>query len=157
MIIKTVQDNILNTEVKHIAFAINTEGLNDAGFAGVITSSIWPELECCGEHEIGTVISKTVGDKTYHALVCHSLYNGWSDNQSEIIKQCFDTIQSNGELVSSVAIGDGLIGKLTGADFNQIARGMNDSKQQIVLYGQYDLAAIKSICSEEKAKKPKIK
>lgn len=152
MIIKTVQDNILNTEAKHIAFAINSEGINDAGFAGIVSSNIWPELENCGQQEIGTVISKTLGDKTYHALVCHSLYKGWGDNQSEVIKQCFDTINSNGEPIASIAIGTGFVGQLSGANFNQIACGMNDSNQQIILYGQYDLDAIKIICEKEKVK-----
>lgn len=29
MVLKTVQDDIFNSEVKHIAFAVNTEGSND--------------------------------------------------------------------------------------------------------------------------------
>ena len=29
MVVKTVQDNIFNSEAKHIAFAVNTEGYND--------------------------------------------------------------------------------------------------------------------------------
>lgn len=77
MVIKTIHDDIFNTAAKHIAFAINTEGLNDSGFAGKVSLNYWPEIANCGEHELSTVISKTVGDKTFHALVCHSLKEGW--------------------------------------------------------------------------------
>ena len=31
MVVKTVNDNVFNTEAKHIAFAINKEGYTDAG------------------------------------------------------------------------------------------------------------------------------
>ena len=36
MVIETVRGNILSTPHKHIAFAVNCEGFNDAGFAGVL-------------------------------------------------------------------------------------------------------------------------
>ncbi len=150
MVVKTVNDNIFNSEAKHIAFAINTEGFNDAGFAGQVTSTYWPELENCGEHELGAVISKTVGDKTFHALVCHSLYNGWGDNQAEIIRECFDLIPANGEPIATIAIGTGLVGKYSDANFRQIVCGMHDSYQHILLHCKYTLESVISCCSEEK-------
>lgn len=142
MVVKTVQDDIFNSEAKHIAFAINTEGYNDAGFAGKVSSKYWPELAICGEHEIGTVLSKTVGEKTFHALVCHSLHDGWGDNQAEIIKECFDNIPVNDEPIATIAIGTGLIGMMSGANFRQIVCGMHDSKQQIMLHAGYSLDAL---------------
>ncbi|MDO4962773.1 MAG: hypothetical protein Q4E75_01555 [bacterium] len=48
MIIKTVQDDIFNSEAKHIAFAVNTEGYNDSGFAGQVSDKYWNELAICG-------------------------------------------------------------------------------------------------------------
>ncbi len=152
MVVKTVRDNIFNSEAKHIAFAINTEGFNDSGFAGQITSTYWPELENCGEHELGTVISKTIGDKTFHALVCHSLNNGWGDNQAEIIKKCFDLIPANGEPIATVAIGTGFGGRFGGANFRQIVCGMHDSQQQILLHSGDTLEAVINCYNEEKAK-----
>ena len=59
MVVKTARDDVLNSEAKHIAFAINTEGYNDFGFAGRVSSEYWNELANCGTHEIGTVLSKT--------------------------------------------------------------------------------------------------
>ena len=152
MVVKTIQDNIFNSEAKHIAFAVNTEGFNDSGFAGQVASTYWPELKNCGEYELGTVLSKTVGDKTFHALVCHSLHNGWGDNQAKIIKECFDLIPANGESIATVAIGTGYVGMLSGADFRQIICGMHDSHQQILLYGNYTLKEVISNYNEEKAK-----
>ena len=153
MIVKTVNDDIFKTDAKHIVFAINTEGYNDAGFAGVVASRYWEELANCGRHEIGTVLSKKVGDKTFHAIVCHSLESGWGDDQAEVIKTCFDNIPVDGEPVASIAIGTGLIGVLSGADFRQIVCGMHDSRQQIILHTGYSMGAIQRCYDEEKAKK----
>lgn len=155
MVFKTIQDDIFNSEAKHIAFAINTEGYNDSGFAGQVSYKYWNELANCGEHELGTVLSKTIGDKTFHALVCHSLHNGWGEDQAEIIKQCFDKIPSNGEPVATIAIGTGLIGIMSGADFGQIICGMHDSKQQIMLYAGYTLDDVINCYNEEKGKSNK--
>ena len=156
MVIKTIQDDVLNSEAKHIAFAINAEGYNDAGFAGRISSEYWPELAICGEHEIGTVLSKTVGDRTFHALVCHSLHNnGWGENQAEVIKECFDNIPVEDEPIATIAIGRGFIGALGGANFRQIVCGMHDSKQQIMLHCKYTLDAVINCYNEEKSKTKK--
>lgn len=150
MVVKTVQDNIFNSEAKHIAFAINTEGYNDSGFAGQVSRKYWNELANCGEHEIGTVLSKTIGDKTFHALVCHSLHGVWGENQAEIIKECFDKIPADGDPISTIAIGTGLIGKLSGANFRQIVCGMHDSTQQIMLYANCTLDDVINCYNEEK-------
>lgn len=155
MIVKTVQEDIFNTEAKHIAFAVNTEGYNDAGFAGQVSRRYWNELANCGEHELGTVLSKTVGDKTFHALVCHSLDNGWGENQAELIKECFDKIPSSGEPIATIAIGTGFIGMISGANFRQIVCGMHDSTQEIMLYTGYTLDSIINCYNEEKGKSKK--
>ena len=153
MIVHTESGDIFESGRKHIAFAINTEGYNDSGFAGVVARKYWPELADCGEHELGTVLTKKVGDVTFYALVCHSLRNGWGDNQSEIIRQCFDNIQTDSdEPVTSISIGAGFIGIITGADFRQIVYGMHKSNQRIILNGPYSLSAVLECCEEEKAK-----
>jgi len=125
--------NIFEGGNTRIAFAVNTEGVNDSGFAGVISRKFWPELANIGSCELGTVLTKSTPEGlTLYALVCHSLENGWH-NQTETIKKCFDSIESD-ELIASISIGTGLIGILSGADFAQIKRGMELSKKKIVLY-----------------------
>ena len=156
MIKKSIQDNILNSVAKHIAFAVNSEGKNECGFAGQICK-YWPELADIGEHEIGTVLSKTVGNRTFHALVCHSLDDGWGENQDEIIKECFDKIPASGEEIATIAIGTGFVGKYSGADFGQIICGMQDSYQSIDLYSSYSLDIINNMYTEAKNKKQKVK
>lgn len=150
MVTRTIQEDIFKSDVKHIAFAVNVEGFNDSGFAGQVSSQYWNELANCGQHEIGTILSKNIGDKTFHALVCHSLHDGWGENQAEIIKECFDRIPSNGETIATIAIGTGLIGMMSGADFRQIVYGMHESQQRIVLHAGYTLEAVLKCYNEEK-------
>lgn len=157
MIVKTVRDNIFNTDVRHIVFGINKEGYNDVGFSGKISSKIWPELSDFGKHEIGDVFSKKVDDKVYHALVCHSLENGWGEDQAKVIQECFDKIPSDGEVIASVAIGTGLIGVVSGSDFRQIVCGMHDSNQEIILYTGYNLDEILNCYNEEKNIKKRVR
>ena len=150
MIIKTVRDDILNSEAKHIAFAINTEGHNGSGFAGKVSKKYWPELANCGYYNIGTVLSKTVGDKTFHALVCYSLRHGWGEVQAEDIKLCFDNIPVNDEVIATIAIGKGFIGLMSGANVRQIICGIHDSNKQIMLHAKYTLEDIIKCYNEEK-------
>lgn len=134
MIINNKQGNdILKGGETRIAFAVNTEGCNDAGFAGLISRKYWPELADIGECKLGTVLTKTTADGiTLYALVCHSLENGWH-NQTETIQKCFDSIECD-EPIASISIGTGLIGVLSGANFAQIKKGMELSKKKIILY-----------------------
>lgn len=128
---KDGEDIFKGTE-KRIVFAVNTEGFNDAGFAGKVSSMGWPELRNMGPCELGTVVSKTIDDVEFYGLVCHSLKEGWKD-QKEIIKKCFDSIPGDEE-VASIKIGTGLVGMLSGADWEQILEGMEESEKKIVLY-----------------------
>ena len=134
MIIHNKQGNdILNGGETQIAFAVNTEGCNDSGFAGLISRKYWPELASIGECKLGTVLTKTTTDGiTLYALVCHSLKNGWN-NQTETIQKCFDSIECD-DPIASISIGTGMIGVLSGADFAQIKKGMDLSKKKIILY-----------------------
>lgn len=132
MIIKKKHGDILQGNEKRIAFAVNTEGANDAGFAGMISNRFWSELANIGETKLGTVLTKEVDDIEFFALCCHSLKEGWN-NQQEVIKQCFDAIPGD-EPVASISIGTGLVGILTGANFGLIKAGMENSKKKIILY-----------------------
>ena len=132
MIIEVKKGDILKSGEKRIAFAINCEGKNDSGFAGMISDEFWPELAHIGKTELGTVLTKKVKDVEFFALCCHSIEKGWR-NQKEVIKQCFDSIPGD-EPVASVSIGTGMIGFLTGANPYLIRTGMNISSKKIILY-----------------------
>ena len=133
MIIQTKEGDILQGGEKRIAFAVNTEGINDAGFAGVVSRKYWPELANIGPCELGTVLEKATDDGiTFYALVCHSLNDGWPA-QTETIKNCFNAINCD-EPIASISIGTGLIGVLSGANFSQIREGMVLSNKEIILY-----------------------
>lgn len=157
MVIKAVQNNVFKAKENHIAFAVNTEGVNNCGFAGQVSDRYWNELADCGPQQLGTVLSKQINGKTFHALVCHSLSEGWGENQADIIKECFDKIPSNEEPVATIAIGTGFIGIISGADFSQIVCGMHDSHQQIVLYSEYTLDAVIRCYNEEKGLEMSLK
>lgn len=135
MIIWLKHGDILKGNEKRIAFAVNIEGANDAGFAGMISSRFWPELACIGKTKLGTVLTKKVDNIEFFALCCHSLREGWN-NQREVIKKCFDAIPGD-EPVASISIGTGLIGALSGANFDMIEAGMEASKKKIILYQYY--------------------
>ncbi len=132
MIIRTTSGDILQGNETRIAFAVNTEGVNDSGFAGMISRRFWPELAYIGETQLGTVLTKEVDGVEFFALCCHSLQNGWN-NQKEVITKCFDDIPGD-KPVASIAIGTGLVGVLSGANFALIKAGMEASKKEIILY-----------------------
>ena len=49
MIVEVKQgQDILKSGAKHICFAVNTEGINDSGFAGLISRNHWPKLADIG-------------------------------------------------------------------------------------------------------------
>ena len=154
MINKTEQGNIFNSTAKHIVFSINAEGAVGGGFDGRVIEKGWPELLECGPQEIGTVLSKEIDGVTYHALVTHSLKNGWgsAEEQRKNTRMCFDNIPvPEGEEIASIAIGTGFIGSLSGADYKAIVCGMCDSKKNITLYG-FSMEEVKQIYDEENKK-----
>ena len=155
MINKTEHGNIFNSTAKHIVFSINAEGTVGAGFDGQVIEKGWPELLNCGPQKIGTVLSKEIDGITYHALVTHSLKEGWgsAEEQRENTKTCFDNIPvPEGEEIASIAIGTGFIGALSGANPKQIICGMCDSKKNITLYG-FSMEEIKQVYDEENIKR----
>lgn len=134
MIIANKQGHdILRTGETRIAFAVNTEGENDSGFAGMISRNFWPELANIGSCKLGTTLSKTFLGITFYALVCYSLYEGWQ-NQTKVVQKCFDAIECSDIPVATVSFGTGFIASISGADFEQIKEGMKKSKTKIILY-----------------------
>lgn len=136
MIVDTVKGDILESPHKHIAFAINTEGINDSGFAGLVARRFWPELAYIGASKLGTVLTKTIlSGPTFHALVCHSLAAGGWDGTPEHVTRCLDTLSvPEGETVAIVGIGTGPVGRLGGADADAIREGIARSETQCAVY-----------------------
>ena len=91
------------------------------------------------------------GDKTFHGLVCHSLYEGWGDSQAETIKNCFNSIPvSDDEPIATIAIGTGFVGQLSGAVFSQILIGMHDSDKNIILNADITLEEVLENCEKNR-------
>ena len=135
MIVNRVRGDIFAASQKHIAFAVNTQGYNDAGFAGQVSSHIWPKLASTGGNKLGDVLTHKNGSKTYHALVCHSLESGGWDETPRVARECLDKLDiPEDEEVAVVLMGSGPVGMMQGADVNAILAGMERSKKRLVVY-----------------------
>jgi len=133
MIVNRVQGDVFKTPLKHIAFAVNTEGSNDSGFAGAVTSKYWPFLENTGGNTLDEVLHHTSKGKTFHALVCHELKaNGWAQTP-QLVEQGLNSIPGNEE-IAVVLIGSGFIGQMAGADVKAILGAMERSNKRIHVY-----------------------
>jgi len=99
---------------------VNIEGFNDAGFAGAVSSRCWNQLANTGKKTLGDVLTKNGKDKTFHALVCHSLGgDGWSKT-AETVTKCLDSLNvPETETIAIVLMGTGMLGQMGGADFFQ--------------------------------------
>jgi hypothetical protein len=139
MIKEQIRGDIFQSPCKHIAFAVNTEGRNNRGFAGKV-SDIYPELLETGGNRLGEII--TLGrqdqEKIFHAIVCHSLAAdpGWS-RASEIIEDCLNWLDiPDNEPIAVVLMGGGPIGEEMGADVLANLAAMERSKKTIVVYSR---------------------
>lgn len=133
MIVKRVRGDVFKTHLKHIAFAVNTEGYNDSGFAGAVSSYYWPALANTGGNTLGEVLHHTSKGKAFHALVCHKLKaNGWSQTP-QLVEQCLNSIQGNEE-IAVVLMGSGFVGQMGGADVNAILGGIERSSKRVHVY-----------------------
>lgn len=132
MITKVLNEDVFKTPYKHIAFAINTEGFNDAGFAGQVSGRYAPTLANTGKKQLGEIVSIQAGEKTFHGLVCHSLKNGWK-GAPEAITSCLEKIETD-EPIAVVLMGAGMIGQMSGADVIANAKAIHKAKKNIVLH-----------------------
>ncbi len=73
MIVGRKVGDVVTGPERHVAFAVNSEGHNDAGLAGNIAYNYWPELASTGAIRMGEILSKDAGNKVFHALVVHHL------------------------------------------------------------------------------------
>ncbi len=143
MITKVINGNVFDTPYNHIAFAINTKGYNDAGFAGQVSERV-PKIANTGKKDLGEVVSIESKGKIFHGLVCHSLEdNGWGGAPKAIIT-CLEKIQvTDTEPIAVVLMGAGMIGQMSGADVKANIRAIHQSKKNCVVYSlQYSEKAI---------------
>lgn len=135
MIVDTIRGDVFKASHAHIAFAVNTEGFNDAGFAGAVSSRHWNELANTGKKKLGDVLSKNGKGKTFHALVCHSLGgDGWNKT-AETVTKCLDSLDvPDTETIAVVLMGAGMVGQMGGADVYSILGGMARSKKRLAVY-----------------------
>jgi hypothetical protein len=135
MITQKIKGDILSSKHTHIVFAVNTEGFNDAGFAGLVSRRFWPDLAITGPQNIGKVLEKSSKGKVFHAIVCHSLREtGWT-GAAKVIKEGLDGIMvAPDEEIGVVMMGAGMVGQRQGADVEANLKAMEESKHKIVVY-----------------------
>ncbi|MFA6554398.1 MAG: hypothetical protein WCS89_02705 [Candidatus Paceibacterota bacterium] len=136
MIVNRVKGDIFLAPQKHIAFAINTQGDNDDGFAEQVSLRIkWSELIRTGGNQLGEVLIRKDGEKTYYALVCHSLDKGGWNDTPRVARECLDKIEApDDEEIAVVLMGSGFFGRMQGADVEAILGGIEQSKKKLVVY-----------------------
>lgn len=134
MIIDTRRGDIFESPFTHIIFAVNTEGINDAGFAGQVACRTWPELANIGACPLGSQMDHKDGDgRVFHALCVHSLKaNGWIQAPQAITK-ALDACDLP-EQSAMVLAGSGAVGQIQGADVYAILGGIARSRHKIVIY-----------------------
>lgn len=134
MIEKQVRADIFTSDCRHIVFAVNTEGFNDAGFAGLVARRFWPDLAITGEQKLGTVLTHKGANKIFHAVVCHSLKKGW-DGAPKAIEDALNQIDvKDGDTIGVVMMGAGPIGLMQGADVQANLGAMEKSVRKVVVY-----------------------
>lgn len=146
MIIDVVRRDIFVSEHEHVVFAANTEGKNDSGFAGQVARRCWQGLFDAGKRSLGEVLKhhtparSTLGgyqepERTYYAVVCHSLYSGWGDAPRALE----EGLESIGEAekpleVGAVLMGADVVGQVQGADPMQNMGALARSRHHITVY-----------------------
>lgn len=136
MIVDLVCGDVFKAPVRHIAFAVNTDGMNDAGFAGQVAERFWPSLARTGRKRLGEILARRVSPGlSFHAFVCHSLKDGGWKRTSKIVQQCLDRLDvSPHETIAVVLMGSGEVGRAYGADTQAILGGLARSKKKVAVY-----------------------
>lgn len=135
MITNKIKGDIFKSAHKHIVFAVNIQGVNDAGFAGLVARRHWPELAMIGPSEMGTVHRHDSKDKSFHAVVCHSLGDeGWRGAPKHIEQALNQIPAKDGEEIGVVMMGAGPVGQAQGADVDANLAAMEKSKNKVVVY-----------------------
>lgn len=135
MIVDLVRGDVFMAPERHVAFAVNTQGYNDAGFAGQVSDRYWPGLADTGGNTIGDVMSREVGDRAFHALVCHSLDSGGWDLTPGVVEACLRKVEAPAdERIAVVLMGSAPAGRMLGADVYAILGALARSERRVVVY-----------------------
>jgi hypothetical protein len=136
MIVERIRGNVFETICRHILFGVNTEGVNDTGFAGQVSRRVGKRLADTGGNSLGEVLKFQAGGKVYHAVVCHSLSPrpGWTMT-SQIIEKALNDLQvDDDEPIAAVLMGGGIIGQVTGADIDSHLAAIERSSKAVYVY-----------------------
>lgn len=134
MITKYTQGNILNSNHKTIILGTNTEGYNDAGLAGLIAKTYWPELDDHKQRPLGEIRTHITQDRTYHAIVCHNWEpDGWKYAPQILLETLDQIAQTNTEEMGSILIGSGL-GLLQGVPLAGIQQALDMTKAKLEIF-----------------------
>ncbi len=82
-------------------------------------------------------------------MSCFKWDNCWGEDQTVIIKECFDKIDAKGRVLHSIAIGTGFVEMLSGAIPSEIIKGMHASKNEVVLHSAFPYQEVAAICGIE--------
>lgn len=134
MIVNVVRGDIFKSDLKHIVFAINTEGANDEGFCEVVgEKAAWHELASTGPKPLGAVISKKVGDRTFYGIAVHALVPGGWSKAPATIEKALNELPTD-EVIGVVLMGGGMIGQASGADVLANLGAMARSTKKLAVY-----------------------
>ncbi len=136
MITDQVRGDVFEAPQKHVVFAVNVEGFNNDGFAGQVAARLWPKLAETGGNKMGQVLTRKSGEKTYYAVVCHSLMkqNGWKKTP-RVVREALDRLRvPKSEEIAVVLMGSGTIGRMGGANVGAIVDAISASKKKVVVF-----------------------
>ncbi|MFA6429867.1 MAG: hypothetical protein WCV84_05215 [Patescibacteria group bacterium] len=135
MIVGKVRGDIFESPHQHLAFAVNAEGYNDEGFAGLVSGRFWPELAETGGNQLGETLSKQCGSRTFHALVCHELRGSHFQRTPQLVEECLNKLDvPENETIGVVLMGSGFAGMMLRADVGAILDGIERSRKRVVIY-----------------------
>lgn len=135
MLANLVRGDILATDHRHLVLGVNAEGFDDAGFAGLVAHRFWPELENTGPQQLGAVLSKTVGDRTFHAVVCHKLERGGWAQAPRYVEEAMNRLDVPQDVpLGVVLMGGGPVGQMGGADVFAILGALARSNKTCHVY-----------------------
>ncbi len=135
MIKRVIKGNVFTTHLSDIAFAINTDGYNDHGFASQILMRYTGKFAITGEQPLGTLISAHGRGKNFHGLVCHTLVPGGWKKAPQAITEALNKIPvPDDKEIAVVLMGTGIVGTESGANAEANVKAIHASKKQCVVY-----------------------
>lgn len=154
MIIDMILGDVLETPYNHIAFKVNPDGWNSSSSAaGQISWRYGLGLEYTGEKSLGEVMSYQAGEKTLHALVCHSCDNSRESfkDMPKTVTKCLDSLDvPENEIIAVVLMTPGSWeGEVSGANYIEILGGIARSKKKVVVYSRIPDSYVIKLGSDE--------